>query len=131
MAKQPKMDSMALFQVMKYRDNNPMITGDSLVDWAKKAFPRDTFIATPKFASWIDGGKGNYLEREQHKLLTALVSMERVAEESADNLEARVKAEEDRDEWRTKADRYKDDAADARLQLALAAPVVVTPPPTL
>ena len=119
---QPKMDPMALFEVMKHRDNNPMVTKDGLVAWAKRQFPRDQFIASTKFTAWIDGGKGSYLEREMHRLLVALVSMDRLAQESQDNLEARVKAEGERDEAREMAAKYRDEAHDARLQLALQSP---------
>ena len=79
---QPKMEAMNLFEVMKHRDNNRMITKTDLLAWSKRRFPRDEFVASPKFATWVDGGKGNYLKREMHKIFVALVSMDRMAQES-------------------------------------------------
>jgi len=121
---QPKMDWRNLFEVLKHRDENPMITKPDLVAWAKRRFARDEFIASQKFISWVDGGKGNYLEREMHSILVGLVSLDRMAQESLDNLEARDRAVQERDEARELAEEYRKQAENAKLQLAL-----MTPPP--
>lgn len=121
---QPKMDWRSLFEVLQHKDENPMITKSDLAAWAKRRFPRDEFIASQKFISWVDGGKGGYLEREMHSILVSLLSLDRTAQESVDNLEARDKALRERDEARELAEEYRKRAESAKLQLAL-----MTPPP--
>lgn len=122
---QPKIDAMNAFAVLKHRDSLPMISKTDLTAWAKRQFPRDEFINSQKFVAWVDGGKGNHLEREMHRLLTALVAMDRLAEDSQMNLEAKEKAETERDALREERDKYRDQAHEARLQLALGAPEAV------
>lgn len=126
---QPKMDWRNLYEVLKHRDANPMITKTDLVAWAKRRFTRDEFIASPKFPTWIDGGSGNYLEREMHSILVGLVSLSRMADESQEYLDERDKALADReqaitdrDEARELAERYRGEAEHAKLELALMKP---------
>ena len=121
---QPKLDAMHMFSVMEYRDKNPMATNEELLAYAKKLFPRDAFVASPKFLGWLDNGRGSFLEREMHKNLVAMVSLTRLAEESQQNLEDRERAIAERDEARELAEKYRGEAEGAKLNLAL-----MTPPP--
>ena len=116
---QPKIDAMHLFDVMKFRDTNPMATNEAITAYAKKQFPRDEFISSAKFIGWLDNGRGSYLEREMHKNLTGMVALDRLASETRQALLDRDEAIMERDNFRDERDEYLKVATDAKLQLAL------------
>lgn len=116
---QPKPDAMHCFDVLKHRDANPLISKEDLVAYAKRQFPRDAFISSPRFPKWVDGGFGSYLEREFHRLLVGLVAMQRAADENERLAEDRAEAIEDLRKAEEDRDYYRKQAEEANLRLAL------------
>ena len=126
MAKQPILDASTLLVALKHRDENPMDTKEQIITWARQKFPADQYINSLKFASWIDGGKGSMAERELHVSLMKAVSFERMASETQqandDRDQALMEKERaftERDEAKTLAETYREEANEVRLQLAL------------
>ena len=129
---EPRIDPMNAFQVLRHRDQNPMITKVDLVDWARAQFPKDAFIATIKFVAWIYEGKGSHMHREMHSVLSSLVIMDRMVNKTQGAADALVLAqaklnekESEVAELRQLVEKYRQEAHVAELQLALQAP----PPP--